>query len=132
VDLKRGPPRERTTTWRQLIKILASSYGEVIENRGATSAWDGLTGMEHPSSRNTGAFPDLAVPRADPLGLELARKRTSLLRTPQARHKAAFFRVQLGEDSEHRRRAATSTARILVRAYGLRGARMRGQGEGMG
>lgn len=103
-----------------------------MENRGGNERVDGLTGMKHPSRRNTGAFPDLAVPRADPLGLEFARKRTSFLRTPQARHQPTLFRVQLGEDSEHGRRAAASTARIFVRAYSLRGARVRGQGEGMG
>ena len=85
--------------------------------------------MENPSSRNTGTFPDLAIPRADALILKLARQSTGLLRAAEARNKPALVRAQLGEEGEDGGGAAAAAARVFVGADGLRGARVRGEGE---
>ena len=85
--------------------------------------------MENPSSRNTGTFPDFAVPRADALSLQLARQSAGLLRAAKARNKPALVRAQLGEEGEHGGRAAAAAAGVFVGAHGLRGARVRGEGK---
>ena len=87
--------------------------------------------MENPSSRNTGTFPDLAIPRVNPLSLQLTRKSACLLRATQTRNQPALVRMQLRQEGEDGGRAPSAAARIFMGAYGLRGARVRGQGEGV-
>lgn len=88
--------------------------------------------MENPSSWNTGTFPDLAIPRADAISLEFTRKSARLLCASQTRDQPTLVRVQLRKDGEDGGGAASPTARIFVGAHGLGGARVRGEGEGVG
>jgi hypothetical protein len=87
--------------------------------------------MKNQSSRNTRTFPDLAIPRADALNLKFTRKSVGLLRATQARNQPTLVHMELRQQGEDGGCAAATAARIFVGAYGLRGARMRGEGEGV-
>ena len=90
-----------------------------------------LTSMKNPSSRNTSTFPNLAMPSANALSLQLTRQSACLLRAAKTSDKPALFHVQLRENRENSGRTAPAAARILVGAHGLRRARVRGEGEGV-
>ena len=117
-----SPKREKKTT--------AVSSHPLIEHNEKRLA--PLTSMKNPSSRNTGTFPDLAIPRVNALSLELTRKSACLLRATQTRNQPTLVRMQLRQEGEDGGRAPSAAARIFVGAYGLRGARVRGEGERVG
>jgi hypothetical protein len=88
--------------------------------------------MENPSSRNSGTFPDFAIPRANAFSFKLTRKCTSFLCAAQTRNQPTPIHVQLGEGGENGGCAASATTGIFVSAHGLCWAWMCGEGERVG
>jgi hypothetical protein len=91
-----------------------------------------LTSMQNPSSRNTGTFPDFAIPRANAFSFKLTRNCTGFLCAAQTRNQPALIHVQLREDGEDGGCAASATTRVFVSAYGLCWAWVCREGERMG
>ena len=91
-----------------------------------------LTGMENPSSRNTGTLPDFAISRANAFSFKLTRNYTSFLCAAQTCNQPALVYLQLREDGKDGGCAASATTRIFVSAYGLCWAWVCWKGEGVG